>query len=125
MHRMQRLPAEGDFRWSSFASVWGLITEMLACTQQATAQMGRGLRLCDARPMSQALQNRLGSGGGDDVALALVEGNRVSESGERLVGLACAIEHRGEVEEGVAALRDVVGALRELHGVARCRFGCR
>ena len=56
--------------------------------------------------MSQALQNRVGSGGGDDVALALIEGDGVSRRRCRLAGAADAIQHGAEVGKRVAALGD-------------------
>ena len=58
-----------------------------------------------------------------DVALALVEADGVSERRGRVAGAAGAIQHGREVDERVAALGDVVGALGESHCFARGRLG--
>lgn len=50
----------------------------------------------------------MGAVAADDVALAVVERDRVMECGEGLVGLTCLNEDRREIDQGVAALGDVV-----------------
>ena len=67
---------------------------------------------------AEVRQGRAGPIGGDEVALAVIESHRVLEGRGGVAGAACAAEHRGELDERVAALADVVGAFGESHRFA-------
>ncbi len=70
-------------------------------------------------------QGRVGPIGGDEVALALIESHRVLEGRGGVAGAAGAVQHRGELDERVAALADVVGAFGEFHRFAGDGLGAR
>ena len=76
----------------------------LANANGSVSKVSARLRLGHFRLVAEAVQRVLCAGCGDEVALALVEDDGVSESRGRLVAAAGACQHSGELGERVAAL---------------------